>query len=281
MGNLNVSFEIKYSPDNVVWKDGVEFVDVADTNFLTGMTVVWTPAYADANALEMVAETTNADVSEIDIVAENTSNEGDEKEVPEEILKTEEPVVEQTVAEEAPAVTEEQTPQDVVAEDAEAEVVHHAVRVTEEVIRDEGCDPVHIVETTEVIVETLEDPPAEEVPDYPRIIAEKDERIGILESQIAELNQIKAEYEQMKAAQAAAELAAKQAKAKAFASKQGLDVEDIQVAEAIAKVDYEVIASLVMAKEPEAAPETVTIASYSVAGMEVKSKYGNLLDCHE
>ena len=282
MGSLNVSFEVKYSPNNVVVKGGIQFVDVADTNYLTGMAVVWTPAYADANALEMVAEVTNAD-SEIDIVAENTSNEGDEKEVPENIVETvtaeeQEIIVEESAQEEVVAETEE-----VVSEEANAEVLEHTVQVTESV--EKWCEDepaIHVVETTERVVETVEEPEVEPEPepDYVRIVAEKDARISELEAQLAELTQIKAEYDQMIAAQAAAELAAKQAKAKAFAQKQGLDVEATEVAEAIANLDYEAIASYAMAQEaPE--EETVTIASYSVAGMEIKSKYGNVLDTHD
>lgn len=273
-----MSFEVKYSPNNVVVKDGIQFVDAADTNYLTGMAVVWTPAYADANALEMVAEATNAD-SEIDIVAENTSNEGDEKEVPENIVEKvtaeeQEAVVEETVQEEVVAESEE-----VVSEETSAEVLEHTVHVTESV--EKWCEDepaIHVVETTERVVETVEEPEPE--PDYVRIVAEKDARISELEAQLAELTQIKAEYDQMIAAQAAAELVAKQAKARAFAQKQGLDVEATEVAEAIANLDYEAIAAFAMAQEaPE--EETVTIASYSVAGMKIKSKYGNVLDTHD
>lgn len=272
-----MSFEVKYSPNNVVVKDGIQFVDAADTNYLTGMAVVWTPAYADANALEMVAEATNAD-SEIDIVAENTSNEGDEKEVPENIVET-------VTAEEQEIIVEEPAQEEVVAEteEANAEVLEHTVHVTESV--EKWCEDepaIHVVETTERVVETVEEPEVEPEPepDYVRIVAEKDARISELEAQLAELTQIKAEYDQMIAAQAAAELAAKQAKAKAFAQKQGLDVEATEVAEAIANLDYEAIAAFAMAQEaPE--EETVTIASYSVAGMEIKSKYGNVLDTHD
>lgn len=271
-----MSFEVKYSPNNVVVKDGIQFVDAADTNYLTGMAVVWTPAYADANALEMVAEATNAD-SEIDIVAENTSNEGDEKEVPENIVET-------VTAEEQEVIVEEPAQQEEVVaetEEANAELLEHTVEVTESV--EKWCEDepaIHVVETTERIVETVEEPEPEPEPDYVRIVAEKDARISELEAQLAELTQIKAEYDQMIAAQAAAELAGKQAKAKAFAQKQGLDVEATEVAEAIANLDYEAIAAFAMAQEaPE--EETVTIASYSVAGMEIKSKYGNVLDTHD
>lgn len=272
-----MSFEVNYSPNNVVIKDGIQFVDAADTNYLTGMAVVWTPAYADANALEMVAEATNADLG-IDIVAENTSNEGDEKEVPENIVETvtaEEQVVTPTV--EGPVVEETAA-----AEEANAEVLHHSVTVTES-IETHGDDepPVHVVETRECLVETVEPEPE---PDYPRIIAEKDALIAELEGQIAQLSQMRAEYEQMKAAQAAAELAEKQAKARAFAQRQGLNLESAEVAEAIESLNYEAIASLSMANDKEEQPadnKTVTIASYTVAGMGISSKYGNVLDTHD
>ncbi len=83
----------------------------------------------------------------------------------------------------------------------------------------------------------------------------------------------------MKAAQALAELQAKQDKAKAFASKQGLDVEDEKVANAIANLDYEAIADLAMANVAEESKQEqpeMTMASFVDIG--ISGKYGDLLD---
>ena len=78
----------------------------------------------------------------------------------------------------------------------------------------------------------------------------------------------------------AAELKMKQAKAKAFAEKQGLDVEDENVARAIAEVNYEAIAELAMAEASDEKEEKtsmeITMASY--VDMEISNdEYGGLL----
>lgn len=290
MGNLNVSFEIRYSPDNVVVKDGVCFVDAADENVLTGMAVVWTPAYADANALDMVAEA-NADSESDNVAADGTSNEGDEKEMPNEneVLTSqveqhaedtkieETAIAEDQLAEtvEAKAETEENEEKKPEAkeekkEEAQAEILHQSVEVTERIEQCGDEEPVHIVEERAVVVETLDNDPG-------RIIAEKDAKIAELENQIAELNKIKAEYDRIVAEAQAAELEAKKNKAKAFAEKQGLDTENEKVAEAIASMDFEAIASLAM--ENEKASPTTQVASYVIkTNMEINSEYGGLLE---
>ena len=81
----------------------------------------------------------------------------------------------------------------------------------------------------------------------------------------------------MKQEKAAAELAANQAKAKTFAEKQGLDVEDKDVAKAIAELNYQAIAEMCMANDK---PETngVAVASIMTDGFEMKGgKYDDLL----
>ena len=70
-------------------------------------------------------------------------------------------------------------------------------------------------------------------------------------------------------------------KAKAFAEKQGLDVEDENVAKAIAEVNYEMIAELAMAetaKDAEETKNTVEITMASFVDMEISNdEYGGLL----
>ena len=124
----------------------------------------------------------------------------------------------------------------------------------------------HVVETRERYVETLDD--------ANRVIAE-------LKDRIAELEQIEEKYNAIVAEEQAKILAEKQAKAKAFAEKQGLDISDTAVAEAIEKLDYQKIAELSMAeeqaekKEEEPAP-TITLASF--VELETGSdQYGGLL----
>ena len=76
-------------------------------------------------------------------------------------------------------------------------------------------------------------------------------------------------------------MAKKRACASAFAKKQGLDVEDAAVAEAINNLDYAKIAELSMAEEQddaEAEPAAPTITLASFVEMEVSDdKYGGLL----
>ena len=151
--------------------------------------------------------------------------------------------------------------------EANAEVLEHSVDTHESV---EQCpytgEPVHVIEYHERIIETLEDAGA--------LIAE-------LDKQIAELNEIKSKYDTIIAEQEAKALAEKRENAKAFAQKQGLNVQDTAVAEAILKLDYEKIAELTMAEErepEEEKPERQVITLASFVEMEVSDdKYGGLL----
>lgn len=270
IGGLNVSFEVKYNPNNVVIKDGIRFVDAGEGNTLTGMAIVSVPACPDANALDMVAEAKEqTEVNEVNEIMPN-----------EEIAVAENETVEtqETVAEQ---VTEElQVEETATAETAEAEVVHERVEVTEGYTTTPDGETFHEVHTEHTLVETV-DPEPEATP----VIAEeaqadaRDVEIAQLKARIAELEIAEAELKQIKEAQALAELQAKQEKAKAFASKQGLDVEDEKVANAIANLDYETIADLAMANAVEQSvqeqPE-VTMASFIDIG--ISGKYGDLLD---
>ena len=117
--------------------------------------------------------------------------------------------------------------------------------------------------TEQHVVETVEEDP-------------RDARIAELE---AELKRVNAELESFKQEKALAELQAKQEKVKSFASKQGLDVEDEAVAEAIANLDYEAIANLSMEaaeSKEESSPAEMTMASY--VDMDIPGKYGDLLN---
>ena len=59
MGELNFSFEIKYTDKDTVKKDGVLFIDAGESNTITGMAIVSVPAYDESFALSLVAEERN------------------------------------------------------------------------------------------------------------------------------------------------------------------------------------------------------------------------------
>ena len=303
LGRLNVSVELSYNPEHTFMKDGVLFIDANEDNALTGLAVVSTPACPDATALDMVASV--ADDSE-EIVAESeerTSERGEDEPMEKEKKLTAE-VAEQEVsnaeADEqtetvAETVEESKESETVVAEEdketveetkdeakednkesacaetveTNAEVIEHSVD-THECVDNSGWygdKPVHIIEYHERIIETMEEAGT--------VIAE-------LENQIAELTEIKVKYDAMVAEAEAKALAEKQEKAKAFAEKQGLDVNDTAVAEAIEKLDYTKIAELTMAQAQEEEPAeedkapAITLASFVELDVS-EDKYGGLL----
>lgn len=281
-GGLNVSFEVKYNPENTFMKDGVRFVDAGEGNTLTGMCIVSVPAYPDADALDMVAEVVNAE--------ETTETNEVKEEVPNEELNTTvaETEVEQPVAETETEHIEaqaEQTEEVAQAEVADAEVVREAVSVHEGYsVCPETGETLHEVYETHELVETVE--PAEAPVAEAPVIAEdetqpdpRDARIAELETELA---RVTAELKVFQDAKMAAELQAKQDKAKAFAQKQGLNVEDEAVAHAISEVNYEAIAELAMASEPAQetpAPAAVEVTMASFVDMEISGddEYGGLL----
>lgn len=258
MGGLNVSFEVRYNPANVVEKNGVRFVDSGEGNTLTGMAVVSVPACPDAVALDMVAETI-----ETDEVKENMP----EKENTEQAVA--EVQGEAEVAEAAEAVVE-------TAETAEAQVVHESATVTESYgICPETGETIHEVCESHSVVETVDPEPA---PSPAPIIAEEDPRDAKIAELTAELVRVNAELQQFKDAQAAAELKVKQGEIKAFAEAQGLNAEDDAVKTAIAEVNYEAIAKLAMAKVVEK-PKTPEVSVAGFVAMEISnSEYGGLLE---
>lgn len=284
MGGLNVSFEVKYNPENIIVKDGVRFVDAGEGNTLTGMCVVSVPACPDANALDMVAE---ANVSAEEETTETnevnkempTENEAAVVAVAEEEEKENSPQTEEVnVAHAEEAHTE--------AEVAEAEVVHEEVEIKESVTVDPfDGKTYHETKTEHTVVETVDEEPAP-APEPQTVIADeadpRDARIAELESELA---RVTAELKVFQDAKMAAELQAKQDKAKAFAEKQGLKVEDEAVAKAIAELNYEAIAELAMAlaeeKEAETAPTPsaveVTMASFVDMEIPENEEYGGLL----
>lgn len=295
LGKLNVSFEIRYNPEHTVKKDGVVFIDAHEDNALTGLAIVSVPAVVDATALDMVASVAD-DSDEIVAESEEQAERGETEPMKNENM-TAEATEETVVAEEqeqTEAVAEAEETHDAVAEDQEeqkepedeqkdpeeeketvaevqeasAEVIEHSVDTHESV---EECPysgkPVHVIEYHERIIETMED--------AGNLIAE-------LDAKVAELEEIKGKYDAMIAEAQAKALAEKKEQAKAFAEKQGLDVNETAVAEAIEHLDYTKIAELTMAQAQEEKPAeeeqrpAVTLASFVELDIS-DDKYGGLL----
>lgn len=305
-GMLCVSLEVRYNPEHTVKKDGVMFIDAHEDNALTGMCIVSHPAEIRATALTMVAENSltitegeehedrgETDLKDKEKMTAEVTEEAQETAVAEETNEAAPEAEAVVVAEDAPAEDEEENESEPEAEadpedddpedranaevqDAQAEVLEHSVD-THESVENWGDEPVHVLEVRERVIETLEQ--AENV------IAEKDQKINELETRIAELEQIEKDYNAIIAEREAQALAEKQAKAQAFAEKQGLDVTDVAVAEAISALDYAKIAELTMAQvkdeEPEAKEEPaqmITLASFVELDVGEQNSYGGLLN---
>ena len=286
MGRFAVSTEVSYDPRECEITANGKFIVASENSSLNGLCLVWTPACADAYAMDMVAEA--ADDSE-EIVTEGeelTAERGETKpmekenitaEVTEETVITEEAVAEteetqETAAEEQTAVAEEQEPveeqkEEAVAEtdEANAEVLEHSVD-THESVENWGGEPVHVFEYRERVIETMNDAEA--------LVAE-------LDAKITELEEIKSKYDAIVVAEQEKAMAEKRESAKVFAEKQGLDVNETAVAEAIQNLDYAKIAELTMAQAQEEEPAkeerpAITLASFVELDIS-EDKYGGLL----
>lgn len=286
MGRFAVSTEVSYDPRECEITANGKFIVASENSSLNGLCLVWTPACADAYAMDMVAEA--ADDSE-EIVTEGeelTAERGEtnpmEKEnitaeATEETVVTEDAVSEteetqEAVAEEQTAVAEEQEPveeqkEEAVAEteEATAEVLEHSVD-THESVENWGGEPVHVFEYRERVIETMNDAEA--------LVAE-------LDAKITELEEIKSKYDAIVVAEQEKAMAEKREKAKAFAEKQGLDANETAVAEAIQNLDYAKIAELTMAQAQEEEPAkeeqpAITLASFVELDIS-EDKYGGLL----
>ena len=290
MGRFAVSVELSYDPREVIVAADGNFIDASENSSLTGLCLVWRPACADAFALDMVAEA--ADGSE-EIVTEGeelTAERGEKEpmenekitteatveEVVAEAEETQEVVAEEVVAEEndpeeekqeEPEDQEDEQKEEAVSENQEAtaEVLEHSVD-THESVENWGGEPVHVFEYRERVIESMDDAEA--------LVAE-------LDAKIAELEEVKSKYDAMIAEEQEKALAEKREKAKAFAEKQGLDVKEAAVAEAIENLDYTKIAELTMAQAQEEEPAkeeqpAITLASFVELDIS-EDKYGGLL----
>jgi len=172
----------------------------------------------------------------------------------------------------------------------EAEVLLHEVE-TEQTFR-KGCPECHEPDTVcttvrETIVETVDGA------DAPVATAEEDEKdrvIAELKNRIAELEIIEGKYNEILKAEAEKALAEKQKQAKAFAEKQGLNLESEDVANAIAGLDYGALVMMSMAEQEETvaeeqeeakpepeAPAWYQMASYVDMNIKDNGEYGDML----
>jgi hypothetical protein len=207
----------------------------------------------------MEKENITAEVTEETVVAEEAVSEAEE-------THDDAAAEEQTAVAEEQEVAEEQN-EEAVAEtqEATAEVLEHSVD-THESVENWGGEPVHVFEYRERVIETMNDAEA--------LVAE-------LDAKIAELEEVKSKYDAIMQAEADKAMAEKREKAKAFAEKQGLDVNETAVAEAIENLDYMKIAELTMAQAQEEEPAqeekpAITLASFVELDIS-EDKYGGLL----
>ena len=302
-GELNFSFEIKYTDKHVVKKDGILYVDAAEHNVITGMALVSVPAYKESFALSLVAE----ERTEVDNSDEEVNKGVENMDKAENIVteNIEAPAIAE--AEEAAMVSEEAKPE-IVAEEAAQETAEVEIAAAEEteapatetVVSEEAVvaeedpeddekkdDP----ETSEDNADDNDDEDAEDAKKEERTVAELEIALAkteadwaaerahfmALEAEIADLraakaamdaeierlHAVEAELAAINAAKEAEELACKQEKARAFAQKQGLDTNEATVASAVASLDYQKIAELAMEQEPAIAEKVVTVASFA------------------
>lgn len=296
MGRFAVSVELSYDPREVVAVDGGKLIDASENNSLNGACLVWRPACSDAYALDMVAESSEEIVAESEeltsergetdsmkeeekLIAEGTEevvqaeeNAEAEAEAVAEVNEVEataesqEAVAEETGSQEETVAEEAHEEEQANTQDATAEVLEHSVDVHESV-ENWGGSPVHVIEYRERVIETMEDAEA--------LIAELDQKVTALE-------EIESKYNALIAEQQEKELAAKRNQIRAFAEKQGLNVQDVAVAEAIENINYEKIAELTMAEVEEEAKEEpkqeVSLASFVDMEVSNDNTYGGLLN---
>lgn len=161
-GELNFSFEIRYTEDHIIKKDGVTYIDAAEHNVITGMAIVSVPAYEESFALSLVAE----ERTEVDNSDEEV-NKGVEN-----MDKAENIVTEEAIAEEIVVANEEAKPENTseqaVAETVETEAVAETEAIAEEAVAEEvsseeaTAEEVVAEATTETVAEEAEDPEDDE-----------------------------------------------------------------------------------------------------------------------
>ena len=246
--SLKFSFEIRYDPAHMVEIDGVRFVDAYEKNVLAGVSVVSVPAFPESCALEMVAE------------AEQVQ--GDEPTM----------TIEEAMASIAQK-DEEMAAKDQMIAELNAQIQEMNNKIGEMTAEHEK----YVAEAEEK--EKAEEAEDEKKPEEDTSVAgcnDNEAEMQNLKAEIERLraevdagNAAKAELETIKAEQAAREHEAQVETAKAFAEKNGLDMTDTAVAEAVTNLDYRAIIEMTMA-QAEAEAANVAVASFVNDGFELK-----------
>lgn len=314
MGDLNFSFEIKYTEDNVIKENGVLYIDAGEHNVITGMAIVSIPAYDESFALSLVAEEREdakgeeayEGVDKMNTEAEKIAEEVSIAETAEsECKKQKMDEAEETDAQKKCEAEEAEAQKKCKAEETEAQKKCKAEEADAQKKCESECDPEtkdemddedcmsaecakkKIAELESAVAESRDEATAWEAK-WAAIKAEKEAlyaqiaglnaQIADLSSQIEALRAVEAEMAAIRAKQEADELAAKQEMAKTYAMKQGLDIAQEAVASAVESLDYTKIAELVMARDAEVEKKGITFASYSAfEPMKITNRFEHVL----
>lgn len=303
---LNFSFEIKYVQEATVERDGVMYVDVNEKNALTGVAIVTVPAYKESVALSLVAEQQAGDVPEAEGVEKTMTLEeamakiAEQEKLIAELTVREEKTEQKTVTVEGNLPPEMEKEAEAVAAKCDPEKDSACAAQTQDDKACAECAPENktCAENADAEKKTCAECNTDKTgcaqcSAYPDALAAARCETAECKKQIAALSakcetlqceldaalKCKAELEQMKQEKAARELAENQERAKCFAEKQGLNVNDEAVSHAIAELDYKAIAEMSMAKQEKQSDQTQTaIASVLTDGFEMKGgKYDDLL----
>lgn len=290
-GELNFSFEIRYTEDHIIKKDGVTYIDAAEHNVITGMAIVSVPAYSESFALSLVAEDQAREVildeegtEGVEIMDEAEKTVAEQTEVEEEIVVSEETKPEETteaVAEVTEEATDETATEETVAEKTEEPEDEEKPDEDED---DKEDEPKKEGRTAAELESALAESEAECANWHAQYMAIEAEIANIraamaeANAEIERLRAMEVELDAFRAAKAAEELVKNQDKARAFAQKQGLDIEDTAVAEAIQTLNYTKIAELTMANEPEVAEANKVMDGFAASNtMKITGKFDRVL----
>lgn len=226
---LNVSFEIV--SDHLQHDGNVVVIDASPENVLIGMAVVSTPAYPDASsAVLMVAEREVADETAGEDAQTDTELNGQEGEsMDDEKMKLEEQEAKEPDEQEKTEAAEE-TPE----EKGQPENKDDAATPEDGAVQDAECDPKKAeAEAVECPEENQQD------------TAELRALVEQLQQQVQELLPYREMVE-------ASEKDSKMARLRAFAEKNGMNLEDEKVCAAIEALDAEALIDESMKEAPEA-----------------------------
>ena len=251
LGILSVSFEVRYSEAATKRVGKAMIIEAAPSNALTGMAIVSVPAYPEAVAVDLVAQRTERQMEEVRDEVNVNVNENDE----------------QKKAAAEPSKANAATKDEVMIETNNPQAVNRAAEGEPQgpESEDESVTKANAAEEAAKAAEAKKEPepkpePSKKDPEPEAAKAaeasDAETRIAQLESHIAELESVCAELKkQIQEAEQKREMEAKTAKAQKYAEKIGLNAEDEEVKKAIASLDYEKMADLVLAQKSEPNPD--------------------------